>query len=184
MLQSTLRTVTSLSLSLRPRLLRGIDSPSRTCLRGFHLHSHGRGFPSVAKASFGTRSTLCSPASSSFRRLPVFPRQARHYSVVPHQWRGTGRILDARFFSANSSRLDAPTASDLPILSPPAVGRWLLLSSALVFAIVIVGGVTRLTESGLSITEWRPITGILPPMSQAEWDEEFQKYKGTPEFKL
>jgi cytochrome c oxidase assembly protein subunit 15 len=71
-----------------------------------------------------------------------------------------------------------------PVLSPPAVGRWLLFSSTLVFAIVVVGGVTRLTESGLSITEWRPITGILPPLSQDEWEVEFTKYKATPEFKL
>ncbi|KAG6833835.1 hypothetical protein H0H87_011769 [Tephrocybe sp. NHM501043] len=61
---------------------------------------------------------------------------------------------------------------------------WLMMSSTLVFAIVVVGGVTRLTESGLSITEWRPITGVLPPLSEAEWEAEFDKYKKTPEFKM
>ena len=70
------------------------------------------------------------------------------------------------------------------MLSPPAVGNWLMLSSALVFAVIVVGGVTRLTESGLSITEWRPITGVLPPLSQAEWESEFDKYRATPEFRL
>lgn len=59
-----------------------------------------------------------------------------------------------------------------------------MFSSTLVFAIIVVGGVTRLTESGLSITEWRPITGILPPLSHAEWMVEFNKYRETPEFKL
>ena len=59
-----------------------------------------------------------------------------------------------------------------------------MVSSTLVFAIVVVGGVTRLTESGLSITEWRPITGVLPPLSEAEWEAEFEKYKQTPEFKM
>lgn len=54
----------------------------------------------------------------------------------------------------------------------------------LVFAVIVVGGVTRLTESGLSITEWKPISGILPPLTQAQWQEEFEKYKATPEFKL
>ncbi|KAJ7638531.1 cytochrome oxidase assembly [Roridomyces roridus] len=67
---------------------------------------------------------------------------------------------------------------------PPVVGIWLMVSSVLVLAVVVVGGVTRLTESGLSITQWRPITGILPPLSQEEWDEEFTKYKATPEFKM
>lgn len=85
---------------------------------------------------------------------------------------------NTRFFSTN-----APTAS-LPVLPPPSVGRWLLFSSALVFAVIVVGGVTRLTESGLSITEWRPITGILPPLSNSDWEEEFDKYKATPEFKM
>jgi heme a synthase len=59
-----------------------------------------------------------------------------------------------------------------------------MFSSVLVFSVIVVGGVTRLTESGLSITEWRPITGILPPLSQDEWMVEFNKYKETPEFKL
>jgi cytochrome c oxidase assembly protein subunit 15 len=59
-----------------------------------------------------------------------------------------------------------------------------MASSVLVFGIIVVGGVTRLTESGLSITEWRPITGVLPPLSHAEWVVKFEKYQATPEFKL
>jgi len=51
-----------------------------------------------------------------------------------------------------------------------------------VYTIVIVGGITRLTESGLSIVDWRPVTGVLPPMSEDEWEEEFSKYKMYPEF--
>jgi len=57
-------------------------------------------------------------------------------------------------------------------------------SAGLVFAVIVVGGVTRLTESGLSITEWKPISGTIPPLSQEEWMVEFEKYKATPEFKL
>lgn len=75
-------------------------------------------------------------------------------------------------------------STTLPILPSPAVGRWLLLSSVLVLGVIVVGGVTRLTESGLSITEWRPVTGILPPLSHTEWMIEFDKYKETPEFKM
>lgn len=56
-------------------------------------------------------------------------------------------------------------------------------TSGLVFGIVVLGGLTRLTESGLSITEWRPVAGTLPPMNQKEWEEEFEKYKESPEFK-
>jgi cytochrome c oxidase assembly protein subunit 15 len=54
---------------------------------------------------------------------------------------------------------------------------------ALVFAMVVVGGVTRLTHSGLSITEWQPIVGALPPLSDADWEQAFAKYRETPEFR-
>jgi cytochrome c oxidase assembly protein subunit 15 len=85
----------------------------------------------------------------------------------------------------NFSQLeDGKGPGSLPILPPLSVGRWLMASSALVLGIIVVGGVTRLTESGLSITEWRPITGILPPLSHEEWATEFEKYRATPEFKL
>ncbi|HEY3179022.1 MAG TPA: COX15/CtaA family protein [Casimicrobiaceae bacterium] len=64
-----------------------------------------------------------------------------------------------------------------------SVARWLFVCCALVFAMVVVGGVTRLTHSGLSITEWQPIIGAVPPMSDAQWQETFAKYKLTPEFR-
>ncbi|HMW57835.1 MAG: heme A synthase [Candidatus Accumulibacter phosphatis] len=62
------------------------------------------------------------------------------------------------------------------------VALWLLICSAMVFAILVVGGVTRLTHSGLSIVEWQPIVGVIPPLNPAEWDETFEKYKKTPEY--
>ena len=64
------------------------------------------------------------------------------------------------------------------------MGYWLLACAGLVFLITVVGGVTRLTESGLSIVEWKPVTGILPPMSQHEWNQEFEKYKKFPEYQM
>lgn len=64
------------------------------------------------------------------------------------------------------------------------VAYWLLGSAASVFGIVVFGGLTRLTESGLSITEWKPVTGSLPPSTVAQWDTEFTKYRASPEFKL
>ena len=65
-----------------------------------------------------------------------------------------------------------------------AVAAWLLVCCALVFAMVVVGGVTRLTHSGLSIVEWQPIVGTLPPLDEAAWLEVFGKYKQTPEYRL
>ena len=66
---------------------------------------------------------------------------------------------------------------------PLALARWLLTVAALVFAMVVVGGITRLTESGLSITEWRPVSGAIPPLSAADWQREFALYQATPEYR-
>ncbi|HEY6827881.1 MAG TPA: COX15/CtaA family protein, partial [Gemmatimonadaceae bacterium] len=65
-----------------------------------------------------------------------------------------------------------------------SVAAWLFACCALVFAMVVVGGVTRLTHSGLSIVEWQPIIGTLPPLTDAAWQETFAKYRQTPEFRL
>ena len=66
---------------------------------------------------------------------------------------------------------------------PLAVSRWLLWVAGLVLLMVIVGGITRLTESGLSITEWKPIMGALPPLSAADWAEH-QRLLGWPRVEL
>lgn len=63
-----------------------------------------------------------------------------------------------------------------------AVARWLLICCALIFAMVVLGGVTRLTGSGLSMVDWRPITGVLPPIGAEEWQRTFEMYRQTPEF--
>ena len=60
---------------------------------------------------------------------------------------------------------------------------WLLAVAALVVATLLVGGATRLTESGLSIVEWKPVTGTLPPLSQEAWQAEFEKYKTIPQYR-
>jgi cytochrome c oxidase assembly protein subunit 15 len=70
-------------------------------------------------------------------------------------------------------------------LSSPArrrVGTWLALWAGMVLLLVVIGGATRLTESGLSITEWKPVTGVLPPLDRAAWEAEFQRYQQIPEY--
>lgn len=63
------------------------------------------------------------------------------------------------------------------------VANWLLIGVGMIVVQVVLGGITRLTESGLSITEWKPITGVLPPMNDAAWQVEFDKYRTTDQFK-
>lgn len=68
--------------------------------------------------------------------------------------------------------------------SPRALGLWLLGVAAMVFAMAVIGAVTRLTESGLSIMEWAPLSGALPPLSAAEWERLFALYRSIPEYRL
>jgi cytochrome c oxidase assembly protein subunit 15 len=80
------------------------------------------------------------------------------------------------------SILAAPTTTARPA-KPLALSNLLFVVAALVFAMVVVGGITRLTESGLSITEWRPITGAVPPLSADDWTRAFGLYQQTPEYR-
>jgi cytochrome c oxidase assembly protein subunit 15 len=68
--------------------------------------------------------------------------------------------------------------------SPVSIARWLFVVAALILVMVGIGGVTRLTESGLSITEWKPVTGAIPPLSEAQWQAEFDAYKNSSQYVL
>jgi heme a synthase len=65
---------------------------------------------------------------------------------------------------------------------PRALMLWLFAVAALIVLMIVVGGITRLTESGLSITEWKPISGIIPPLTEAQWQAEFDQYKRIPQY--
>ncbi|TIB40236.1 hypothetical protein E3P86_00772 [Wallemia ichthyophaga] len=98
-------------------------------------------------------------------------------SVHPTRWR------IAPFRSIHSQTPPTPTHTPKPTLTHPSASKWLYSLSALIAGIVVVGGVTRLTESGLSITEWKPITGVTLPRGE-DWQAEFDKYKQTPEYRM
>jgi cytochrome c oxidase assembly protein subunit 15 len=68
--------------------------------------------------------------------------------------------------------------------SDRAIAWWLLVCCALIYAMVVLGGVTRLTGSGLSMVNWKPVSGVLPPLSRAAWEREFEHYRETPEYKF
>jgi len=80
----------------------------------------------------------------------------------------------------------AAVARTFPDISPgaqKAVGIWLAVVTSMVYGAVLIGGLTRLTESGLSITKWDPITGIKPPRTPEEWEHAFDLYKASPEYR-
>jgi cytochrome c oxidase assembly protein subunit 15 len=80
--------------------------------------------------------------------------------------------------------LEATTSREVRYGSDRAVAFWLFVIAGMIALMVLVGGLTRLTGSGLSITEWRPVTGAIPPLSDADWQAEFAKYQGTPQYDL
>lgn len=84
---------------------------------------------------------------------------------------------------AATTEIAAPVAEQNRELRNRALVRgWLYVVLLVLFAIVMVGGATRMTGSGLSITEWKPIHGVVPPLNQAEWQEEFEKYQQIPQY--
>ena len=82
---------------------------------------------------------------------------------------------------ASQAQSDAP-APARPSARPRAISHWLLVVAALVFTMVVVGGITRLTESGLSMVRWEPISGTIPPLNEAQWQAEFDAYRTSPEY--
>lgn len=157
----------------------------------FTCQAHGHIGPPRAKhlAAQTTRASIAGRVQSQARffsqnsRLLSGRRQSTLSAV-----NGTINRLEAE--AAAASNATAPTSAGaakrtgfFPKTSSKAAAYWLLASAASVFGIVVFGGLTRLTESGLSITEWRPVTGSLPPSSQEDWEQEFAKYRLSPEFK-
>jgi cytochrome c oxidase assembly protein subunit 15 len=67
-------------------------------------------------------------------------------------------------------------------LDRKTIGRWLAVWAASLFLLILIGGGTRLTESGLSITEWKPVSGVVPPLTDAAWNDAFAKYKAIPQY--
>ena len=81
------------------------------------------------------------------------------------------------------SALASPSFGSVNAPRPLAIAKWLTCVAGLVFLMVVVGGITRLTESGLSITEWQPVRGAIPPLTNEQWQHAFELYKQTPEYR-
>lgn len=166
------------------------SSPSSSCVAG------ARWLPSLRPtAAAASRRALSSVPTSAARRQPA--SAATTSSLV----RQLSYLRPLRFPSASALDADLSSSSSLPPPSPspkaegrsrsgppplssPNVARWLYFTSFLTFSIVVIGGLTRLTESGLSITEWRPVKGSLPPLNAAQWEDEYRKYQESEEGRM
>ncbi|KAH8882123.1 COX15-CtaA-domain-containing protein [Thozetella sp. PMI_491] len=120
----------------------------------------------------------------------AWPRPTRSHSTAAGAQTPAAGLDSQLVYAGKAAKENASRASDStssksswPETNSKVVGYWLLGSAVSVFGIVVWGGLTRLTESGLSITEWKPVTGSLPPLSQGDWQSEFDKYRASPEYK-
>lgn len=93
-----------------------------------------------------------------------------------------GRAVFAEVDQAERAPVATGVIDARPSGARSAIRGWLIAIFVLVVAMIVVGGTTRLTDSGLSITEWRPVTGAIPPLSEADWVAEFDKYRASPQF--
>lgn len=171
----------SISFRATAATSRALRASLRPCSR--FASSSTFSHPTSSQRSFGTdlgpidRSLRRGLRSSSWVRNPwLIPLHVSTPLASPTRHSYTTVTLPPLAASA-----DLATPVVRPITIPKSLPVWLLGCSALVFGILVIGGLTRLTESGLSITEWQPLTGILPPITLAEWDIEWEKYKVSPE---
>ncbi|KAL3464037.1 cytochrome oxidase assembly protein-domain-containing protein [Aspergillus heterothallicus] len=146
--------------------------------------------PRLSKELFTCRQCLGRSqnyATKAHLRTPSIPFPRSSSRLNPTVLNVRARKAFARCSSTSAAAIGTSTqasGSSFPKVSDKIVAYWLLGSAASVFGIVVFGGLTRLTESGLSITEWRPVTGSLPPMNAEDWESEFSKYRASPEFQL
>ncbi|KAI5817804.1 cytochrome oxidase assembly protein-domain-containing protein [Pyronema omphalodes] len=137
--------------------------PTRTCTGASSLRNLSPTFSSIVAKN---RTTFARSFSSTLKT-----RQ----SAAPT----LGNLADSI-----TAQQAGKAARSWPEISDKKVGYWLMGSATLVFGIVVLGGLTRLTESGLSITEWKPVTGSIPPLSHDDWMSEFNKYRDSPEYRI
>ncbi|KAL5467381.1 hypothetical protein EMCRGX_G031599 [Ephydatia muelleri] len=97
--------------------------------------------------------------------------------------RGSQTLQAARFAQRQTAALRRWQTTEASDKARKVIGYWLVGCSGMVAGAVVIGGITRLTESGLSIVRWDVVKGIKPPRTQEEWEDEFDKYKQSPQFK-
>ncbi len=84
--------------------------------------------------------------------------------------------------AVSPSQPSRAAAADTRRSADRAIALWLIACAAMIFLMVVIGGITRLTESGLAITEWQPVSGVIPPLDQSQWAAEFDRYRAIPQY--
>jgi heme a synthase len=118
------------------------------------------------------------------RKAEASGATACHACITLERWGDVMQLLriQRQGFAMTTIQSEITHRQEHEMTNRKSVLGWLYICLLVIFALVLVGGATRLTDSGLSITEWKPIHGIIPPLNDAQWQEEFAKYKLIPEF--
>lgn len=171
---------------------------SSKCGSKFFVGNLAKAARSAGQLPLSTVNGLANRSLNAAKKLPTTHRYFSTYRVLGDSTSASATSTSAgasasASASASSISVEAatkafkaqnPTVRGRPVNSARSVGYWLIGSAGLVFGIVVLGGLTRLTESGLSITEWKPVTGSIPPLNQHDWEKEFELYRASPEFKI
>lgn len=176
----------------------GLSSSCGKCLlssfgarRALNMISLQRSIPNALKQPSGYFNTfypslrpisaaLLAPRSTSLATSRLLPHNYFSHSI---QTSAVSRSA-ATLATPHDPPIQEHKLPALPTLTHPIVAYYLIGIATLVFAIVVIGGLTRLTESGLSITEWNLVTGTLPPLNEDQWLDELRKYRLSPEGRL
>src|SRR6185312_16055738 len=121
------------------------------------------------------------PATKSSRPTAPINLRMRMDIALKARLREHAPVYRVRVVLRKHTAMTAGTT--VPNSHARALRLWLLAVAAMIFLTLVVGGATRLTESGLSITEWKPVMGVIPPLNEQDWQAEFQGYKAIPQYK-
>ncbi|CCH40930.1 Cytochrome c oxidase assembly protein COX15 [Wickerhamomyces ciferrii] len=159
-----------------------------SCISNFIIPSCSNISTHSTKKIIGSSLTKRSSLQSQSNKFSKFTRSittsASKKHTISAASNATINLANPDQISSNQTKTESTFKPKRNLINTSKyVGYWLIGTSGLVFGIVVLGGLTRLTESGLSITEWKPVTGSIPPLTQKDWEEEFNKYKDSPEFK-
>jgi hypothetical protein len=159
-------------------LSRSTPLPPRPAFRTLTTSARAFQRPTLRQAVPPRSSTLAAPG---FFARSYLPAPSRGSFFTASRYLSTSAAGVGAGAGAGAGAAPVAEAVDAVRTIPKSLPIWLLGCSALVFGIIVIGGLTRLTESGLSIVEWNPITGVRPPITDAEWDAEWDKYRLSPE---
>ncbi|KAL3865180.1 hypothetical protein ACJMK2_006797 [Sinanodonta woodiana] len=121
----------------------------------------------------------CNPAQRN-----IHWAQYRIFRVHQTGRHGTVKKIVQQFRPTTTSAVNVGTLSpEIPLKAQKIIGKWLLGCAGMCFGAVVLGGITRLTESGLSMVDWRLLKDMKPPQNEQEWEEEFKRYQQFPEYK-